>query len=324
MATAAQASGEAGEADKLRQFAETVQRQAISDEYIAAQLAAGSDQPEAQIEDARDEFRRWMNSASRDHGIDVPADLTGPGNTHNTEIADSSDQLTDSAADAAAMIEPPDRLANVVADQDDERRQELDAELEAAEYNEPQRRDEALARKVEELAASAESSGDVERAGRLRILASETRQVPYDWDGESAIAAEPWQIEASEAAVKTAIQDEADQPRPEERARPIWGEAEQEQNQEHNDAHAGDVREQSDTLGDVRAAVETSACTVAATRAQLAVQRVQQRVEADQRQAASDRDDELARWHADDRAAEHDNDKAIEHSEASLGDQQQV
>ncbi|GAB3812714.1 hypothetical protein [Kribbella italica] len=333
MAAAAQASGEAGEADRLRLFAETVQRQAASDEYIAAQLAAGSDQPEAQIEDAREEFRRWIESTSRGHGIDVPADLTGPDNTHNTEIADSSDQLTESAADDAdadaadadAMIEPCDRLADGIADQDDdEQRQELDAELEAAEYNDPRRRDEALAREVDELAASAESSGDVERAGRLRIVASETRHVPYDWDGESAIAAEPWQIEASEAAVETAIQVEADQPSPDERARPVRGEADEEQNQEHNDAHAGDTREQPDALGDVRAAVETSACTVAVTRAQLAAQRVQERVEADQRQAASDRDDELARWHADDQAAEHDNGKAIEHAEPSLGDQQEV
>jgi hypothetical protein len=239
MAAAAQASGEAGEADRLRLFAETVQRQAASDEYIAAQLAAGSDQPEAQIEDAREEFRRWMNSTSRDHGIDVPADLTGPDNTHTDD--DTIDQ------DDSIMGDK-----HVSGVQDD-----------------------------------APARDDI-------------------------------------TAAKTATQVEADQPSPDEQARPARGEAEEEQNQEHNDAHAGDAREQPDGLGDVRAAVETSACTAAVTRAQLAARRVQERVEADQRQAASDRDDELARWHADDQAAEHDNDKAIVHAEPSLGGQQQV
>jgi hypothetical protein len=210
-------------------------------------------------------------------------------------------------------------------DVSDAARRELDADLEAAEYNDPQRRDEALAREADDLAATADSSGDAERAGRLRILASETRHVPYDWDGESAITSEPWQVEASEAAEvevsaarEAAARESADKVEQDdeasvEQSAPAGEELDQ-----------GDVDDRGDDAAEkVTAATETSACSVAISRAQRSVKQVHERVETDQ-QARDERDDELARWHAEDRAAEAADEQAIEDTGPALGDDQQV
>ncbi|WP_460652335.1 hypothetical protein [Kribbella endophytica] len=210
-------------------------------------------------------------------------------------------------------------------DASDAARRELDADLEAAEYNDPQRRREALAREVDDLSATAESGGDVDRAGRLRILASDTRHVPYDWDGESAITSEPWQVEASEAAEaevsaareatarESADKAEQDDDAGVEQRAPAREEVEQVDVDDRGD----DAAEQ------VTAATETSACSVAISRARRSVEQVHERIEVDQ-QARDERDDELARWHADDRAASAADEQAIEDTGPALGDDQQV
>lgn len=76
-----------------------------------------------------------------------------------------------------------------------------------------------------------------------------------------------------------------------------------------DDAGAGDCDEV--RAEDVKAASETSACTVAISRAQRSVEQVRERIEDGQR-ALDERDDEVARWHADDCATGAGDEQAIE------------
>lgn len=60
------------------------------------------------------------------------------------------------------------------------------------------------------------------------------------------------------------------------------------------------------------AVTETTACTVAVTRARCAVERVQQQLDVVEQEAAAERDDELARWHADDTAAQFETERVAD------------
>ncbi|GAA1531130.1 hypothetical protein [Kribbella lupini] len=131
--------------------------------------------------------------------------------------------------------------------------------MEAAEYNDRARGNETLVAQVDELAATAESSGDVEE-----------------------------KIAAREGVELVAAGDRGDEP-----------------------------------SESVKAATETSACSVAISRAQRSVEQVHERIEVDQ-QMRDERDDELVRWHAEDRATEAVDEQAIEDTGPALGDDQQV
>ncbi|ADB31270.1 hypothetical protein Kfla_2191 [Kribbella flavida DSM 17836] len=82
-------------------------------------------------------------------------------------------------------------------------------------------------------------------------------------------------------------------------------EAERQAEHPRDDLNAHQADDAAPASLEPRPVTETSSCTVAVTRAQLAVQRVHERIEEDQRQAASDREAELAQWNADDTRAEH-------------------
>ncbi|WP_145806666.1 hypothetical protein [Kribbella amoyensis] len=90
--------------------------------------------------------------------------------------------------------------------------------------------------------------------------------------------------------------------------------------QRHSARQRAEAAGRTDTHGqEVKAAIETSACSVAISRAQRSVDQVHERIEADQDQRR-ERDDELARWHADDRAADAGKDHAIDDTGPGLSD----
>ncbi|GAA1531137.1 hypothetical protein [Kribbella lupini] len=132
----------------------------------------------------RVDFDSWLDQSTQ-HQIDAPSGTNAPIDSDSTRTTRDVEAARTEQGDAAP---------------DAEWRRELDAELEAAKYNEPQRRRKTLARQVDELADTAASNGDAERARRLRILTSDTRHVPYAWDGESEIIPGPWQTAAEEVA----------------------------------------------------------------------------------------------------------------------------
>lgn len=90
------------------------------------------------------------------------------------------------------------------------------------------------------------------------------------------------------------------------------------------DSSASDPCEDKETLAcddervaaDPVAVSETTACAIAVTRAQCAIDRAHQQLDTAEQEAAAERDDELTRWHADDTAAQTENQQTQNHDAA--------